>query len=60
LTRRRSETGKAGPASAQSPKRLWSADELIADLFEAMHDLRFLQNVHEGAEFVLALVLERS
>ncbi len=36
-----------------------SDDELITDLFEAMHDLAFLRDAEEGAEFVLTLGLEK-
>jgi hypothetical protein len=34
-------------------------DELIADLFEAMHDLHFLRDSVEGADFCLSLALEK-
>jgi len=34
-------------------------DELIADLFEAMHDLQFLADAVEGADFCLALALDK-
>ena len=34
-------------------------DELIADLFEAMHDLHFLRDAVEGADFCLTLALEK-
>ena len=34
-------------------------DELIADLFEAMHDLHFLRDAIEGADFCLTLALEK-
>ena len=40
-------------------KRVISADELITDLFEAMHDLEFVRSAHEGADFVLTLTLEK-
>jgi GAF domain-containing protein len=33
-------------------------EELIADLFEAMHDLRFLPDAIEGGEFCLTLSLQ--
>ncbi len=35
-----------------------SGDDLISDLFEACSDLNFLNDTLEGAEFVLALVLD--
>jgi hypothetical protein len=34
-------------------------DELIADLFEAMHDLHFVKDAVEGGDFVLTLALEK-
>lgn len=40
-------------------KRPARGDELIAELFESMHDLHFLLAPQEGAEFVLALSLEK-
>jgi len=49
------------PAAKRSSKpnvRL-RGDELIADLFEAMHDLRFLRDSVEGADFCLTLALEK-
>jgi GAF domain-containing protein len=36
-----------------------SGDELITTLFEAMHDLNFLRDPLEGADFVLALVMDK-
>jgi hypothetical protein len=35
-----------------------SGDELIANLFEAMHELHFARDVIEGGDYVLALALE--
>jgi GAF domain-containing protein len=32
---------------------------LIADLFEAMHDLNFVRDTEEGADFVLTIALEK-
>jgi len=48
------------PISTRTPsaKRL-RGDELIADLFEAMHDLQFLRDAIEGADFCLTLALEK-
>ena len=34
-------------------------DELIADLFESMHDLHFLRDAVEGGDFCLTLALEK-
>ena len=36
-----------------------NGDELIADLFESMHDLHFLRDAVEGGDFCLALALEK-
>jgi len=41
------------------PRVRLSGVELITDLFEAMHDLHFLRDPLEGADFVLALVMEK-
>jgi GAF domain-containing protein len=35
------------------------AEDLIADLFEAMHDLHFVRDAIEGGEFCLALAMEK-
>jgi putative methionine-R-sulfoxide reductase with GAF domain len=58
----------AAPARAGSSAR-WNAvaqpdgrirgEDLIADLFEAMHDLHFLRDAVEGGDFCLALALEK-
>src|SRR5260370_9290063 len=58
----------AGPARRGSSAR-WSAvgqpggrvrgEDLIADLFEAMHDLHFLRDAVEGGDFCLALALDK-
>jgi GAF domain-containing protein len=34
-------------------------EDLIADLFEAMHDLHFLRDAVEGGDFCLALAMEK-
>jgi hypothetical protein len=45
---------------AQSAPRIrLSGVELITDLFEAMHNLHFLRDSLEGADFILALVMEK-
>src|SRR6202020_317542 len=35
-----------------------TGDELIANLFEAMHELHFTRDVIEGGDYVLSLALE--
>ncbi len=35
------------------------SEDLIADLFEAMHDLHFVRDALEGGEFCLALAMEK-
>ena len=35
------------------------SEDLIADLFEAMHDLHFVRDAVEGGDFCLALALEK-
>jgi hypothetical protein len=42
-----------------SPRIRLSGVELITDLFEAMHNLHFLRDSLEGADFILALVMEK-
>jgi hypothetical protein len=46
------------PVKVVPTKRL-SGDDLLAELFEAFNDLHFLRDSIEGAEFVLALTLEK-
>ena len=48
----------AGNLSAAPRGRLRSED-LIADLFEAMHDLHFVRDAIEGGDFCLALAMEK-
>jgi hypothetical protein len=45
--------------STPSARRRLVGEELIADLFEAMHDLHFLRGPLEGADFVLSLVMDK-
>ena len=49
------------PAPAAPPRstRRMHGDELIADLFESMHDLHFLRDAVEGGDFCLTLALEK-
>jgi len=42
-----------------APRVRLAGVELITDLFEAMHNLHFLRDSLEGADFVLALVMEK-
>ena len=45
--------------SRTAPTKRLSGDDLLAELFEAFNDLHFLRDSIEGAEFVLALTLEK-
>jgi hypothetical protein len=45
---------EARPVPVSTGRRRRSDDELISDLFEAMHELRFMPDVASGAEFLLA------
>ncbi|HEX9298134.1 MAG TPA: GAF domain-containing protein [Polyangiaceae bacterium] len=47
------------PRVPSSPRIRLSGVELITDLFEAMHDLHFLHDALEGADFVLALIMDK-
>jgi hypothetical protein len=47
------------PVSTRQASKRLRGDELIADLFEAMHDLQFLRDAIEGADFCLTLALEK-
>jgi hypothetical protein len=51
--------GEPVSARAPTPRPRLRGDELIADLFEAMHDLQFLRDAIEGADFCLTLALEK-
>jgi hypothetical protein len=51
-------TDRRSSRPSKSSGRL-RGDELIADLFEAMHDLHFLRDSVEGAAFCLMLALEK-
>jgi GAF domain-containing protein len=46
-------------AAPSSPAVRLSGVELIADLFECMHDLHFLPDALAGADFVLGLMLDK-
>lgn len=50
------------PRPAQPPRvrtPIPVGDEVIADIFEAMHDLHFLRDAYEGADFVVALAADK-
>ncbi len=47
------------PSSSSMAAARMRSDELIAVLFESMHDLHFARDSVEGAEFCLALLLEK-
>ncbi len=47
------------PPPKPVPTKRLSGDDLLAELFEAFNDLHFLRDSIEGAEFVLALTLEK-
>jgi hypothetical protein len=49
----------AARRTGSKPNIRLRGDELIADLFEAMHDLHFLRDSIEGADFCLTLALEK-
>ena len=49
----------AGKRGGSKPNIRLRGDELIADLFEVMHDLHFLRDSLEGADFCLTLALEK-
>jgi GAF domain-containing protein len=42
-----------------SPASRLSGDDLLAELFDACGDLQFLRDAFEGADFILALTLEK-
>jgi GAF domain-containing protein len=42
-----------------APRTRVRGEDLIADLFEAMHDLHFVRDAIEGGEFCLALAMEK-
>ena len=49
----------AAPPAAPPPTRRTSGDELIADLFQDMHELDFCADSMEGAIFTLALAMDK-
>ncbi len=49
----------SGGMRASQPGVRARAEDLIADLFEAMHDLHFVPDAVEGGEFCLALAMEK-
>ncbi len=53
--------GVAGPPSSPGPpsSRRVHGEDLIADLFESMHELHFARDAVEGGDFCLALALTK-
>jgi hypothetical protein len=47
------------PSVPAGPRTRVRGEDLIADLFEAMHDLHFVRDALEGGEFCLALAMEK-
>jgi GAF domain-containing protein len=47
------------PFSPPAPRDRLRSEDLIADLFEAMHDLHFVRDALEGGEFCLSLAMEK-
>lgn len=47
------------PAPENLPKPRLAGDELLTELFETMHDLHWLDDAIEGANFVLSLALDK-
>jgi hypothetical protein len=47
------------PSAPSAPAVRLSGVELIADLFECMHDLHFLTDALAGADFVISLMLDK-
>jgi GAF domain-containing protein len=45
--------------AAPLPRARVRGEDLIADLFESMHDLHFLRDAVEGGDFCLSLALEK-
>jgi GAF domain-containing protein len=53
-------TATKRPISANPPPgRRLRGEDLIADLFEAMHDLNFVRDAIEGGDFCLTLAMEK-
>jgi GAF domain-containing protein len=49
----------AAPAPVPAPRVRVRGEDLIADLFESMHDLHFLRDAVEGGNFCLSLAMEK-
>ncbi len=56
-----SRAAAASPSTPprSAPQKRLSGEDLLTELFEAFNDLHFLRDSIEGAEFVLALTLEK-
>lgn len=55
----RSEKVPPSPLSDRQARKSSQSGEIIADIFESMHDLYFLRDAYEGADFVIALALDK-
>lgn len=55
----KADDGKDARGKVVKQKRRLSGDDLLGDLFEAMHDVHFQPGVLEGAHFVLWLAVEK-
>jgi hypothetical protein len=49
----------ASPTPVPAPRTRMRGEDLIADLFESMHDLHFLRDAVEGGNFCLSLAMEK-
>lgn len=47
------------PETKHSVQRRVAGDDLVADLFDVMHDLHFLRDALEGGDFCLAVAMEK-
>jgi GAF domain len=52
-------TPHAGAAPLAQPRTRARGEDLIADLFESMHELHFLRDAVEGGNFCLGLAMEK-
>jgi signal transduction protein with GAF and PtsI domain len=50
---------RPAPRVPSQPRLRVRGEDLIADLFEAMHDLHFVRDALEGGEFCLTLAMEK-
>jgi hypothetical protein len=47
------------PSSVSAPPRPSRPDDLMSEIFESMHDLHFMRDALDGADFVLELLREK-